>query len=206
MKETKVARSTIGRLPAYLRYLRMREASTPTISATIIAKELGLGEVQVRKDLSAVCGVGRPKIGYETRILITSLEAALGHHEKTKVILVGAGKLGKALLDYAGFQEYGLEIAAAFDAAVEETITSPMGKSIYPVRLLPDYIHQHGIRLAIIAVPAQQAQTVCDLLVENHIRGILSFAPCGLNVPENVCLQQENMALSLAYLNNCVAE
>ncbi|MCI5846374.1 MAG: redox-sensing transcriptional repressor Rex [Candidatus Limiplasma sp.] len=201
MKESKVSRSTISRIPLYLQCLKSREF-TKNISATVIARELGLGDVQVRKDLSAVCGAGRPKTGYDTEELVASLERFLGYDRKSQVVLVGAGKLGRALLDYGGFREYGLEIGAAFDIAVRQMETSAAGKPVYPMDQLEEYIRQHQIRAAIIAVPSSQAQAVCDRLVANRIIGILSFAPCRLTVPDNVCLQKEDMALSLAFLNS----
>lgn len=201
MKESKVSRSTISRIPLYLQCLKSREF-TKNISATVIARELGLGDVQVRKDLSAVCGAGRPKTGYDTEELVASLERFLGYDQKSQVVLVGAGKLGRALLDYGGFREYGLEIGAAFDIAVRQMETSAAGKPIYPMEQLEEYIRQHQIKAAIIAVPSSQAQAVCDRLVANRIIGILSFAPCRLTVPDNVCLQKEDMALSLAFLNS----
>ena len=201
MKESKVSRSTISRIPLYLQCLKSREF-TKNISATVIARELGLGDVQVRKDLSAVCGAGRPKTGYDTEELVASLERFLGYDRKSQVVLVGAGKLGRALLDYGGFREYGLEIGATFDIAVRQMETSAAGKPVYPMDQLEEYIRQHQIRAAIIAVPSSQAQAVCDRLVANRIIGILSFAPCRLTVPDNVCLQKEDMALSLAFLNS----
>ena len=205
MKESKVSRSTISRIPTYLRYLKTREPQTKNISATTIARELGLGDVQVRKDLSSVSGFGRPKTGYDTDGLIATLEAFLGHSDKSGVVLVGAGKLGRALLDYTGFHDYGLDILAAFDIAVTEEQTSKGGKPIYPMAMLDDYIREHHAKIGIIAVPAAHAQDVCDQLVRDDIIGILSFAPCTLRVPPTVCLQAENMALSLAYLNSQVA-
>ena len=142
MKESKVSRSTISRIPLYLQCLKSREF-TKNISATVIARELGLGDVQVRKDLSAVCGAGRPKTGYDTEELVASLERFLGYDRKSQVVLVGAGKLGRALLDYGGFREYGLEIGAAFDIAVRQMETSAAGKPIYPMDQLEEYIRQH---------------------------------------------------------------
>ena len=206
MKESKVSRSTISRIPLYLQCLKSREF-TKNISATVIARELGLGDVQVRKDLSAVCGAGRPKTGYDTEELVASLERFLGYDQKSQVVLVGAGKLGRARCGSrgcggGGFREYGLEIGAAFDIAVRQMETSAAGKPIYPMDQLEEYIRQHQIKAAIIAVPSSQAQAVCDRLVASRIIGILSFAPCRLTVPDNVCLQKEDMALSLAFLNS----
>ena len=103
---TDISRATLGRIPAYLRYLKNLPPCVQTISATVIARELGLGEVQVRKDLGALCGTGKPKIGYVCAELIDSLEGCLRSDDGGTVI-VGAGKLGRALLDYGGFAAAG---------------------------------------------------------------------------------------------------
>ena len=115
MKQTEISRATMGRLPGYLNYLRSLSKETRFISSTAIAKELELGEVQVRKDLSAVCGAGKPKVGYDVSALAESLETTLGTHSKGEAIIVGAGKLGLALLGFGGFSEYGIKISRAFD-------------------------------------------------------------------------------------------
>ena len=105
MKQTEVSRATIGRIPLYLRYLKNKPHTAKNISATTLARELGLGEVQVRKDLGIVSGAGRPKTGYNIEALISALERFLSRDEENSVVIVGAGKLGRALLDYGGFKE-----------------------------------------------------------------------------------------------------
>ena len=118
MARLDIPRATLGRLPLYLRFLKT-EVSGNNISATKIANGLGLGEVLVRKDLGKISNGGRPKIGYETKVLIDDIESALGVSGVTKAVIIGAGKLGRALLGYDGFWEYGLEITAAFDREVD---------------------------------------------------------------------------------------
>lgn len=201
MKQIEVSRATMGRIPIYLKYLKDTKLHTENISATALAKELGLGEVQVRKDLGAVSGAGRPKTGYNVSELINVLEKFLEHNENGNVVIVGAGKLGRALLDYGGFKDYGLEIMAAFDTAVSTPEKSNMGKPIYSMDILDDFCRENNIRIGVIAVPAHSAQEVCDRFVKNGIRALWCFAPCTLDVPEGIPVQYENMALSLAYLN-----
>ena len=116
MEKCSVSKATLGRLPLYLHYLKeILKNDDEYVSATTIAKSLQLGEVQVRKDLSSVSGAGRPKIGYEVSNLIRSIEQVLGCNNQAHAIIVGAGKLGKALLNFEGFEEYGIKISAAFD-------------------------------------------------------------------------------------------
>lgn len=201
MKQTNVMRATLGRLPTYLQYLKeLDPAANENISATIIAKALGLGEVQVRKDLSAVSGAGRPKLGYKTSALIKRLEEVLGQKSVCKAVIIGAGKLGNALLEYNGFANYGLEISAAFDIDADKLGEADSGKAVYSIDRLEDYCVSEGVRIGIITVPASAAQTICDRLTACGITAIWNFAPCQLTVPEGITLQHENLALSLAHL------
>ncbi len=191
----------MGRIPVYLKYLKDTDHGVENISATALAKALGLGEVQVRKDLGAVSGAGRPKTGYNIAKLISTLESFLGLDDISRVVIIGAGKLGRALLDYGGFKDYGLEILAAFDKAVSETEYSKSAKPIYPMSELDDFIKANGVRIGVIAVPAAVAQEVCDRIVSAGVRAVWCFAPCTLSLPERIPVRYENMALSLAYLN-----
>ena len=201
MSDHSISKATLGRLPEYLRLLKLIEKEHKTISATVIAKYLGFGEVQVRKNLGAVSGKGKPKIVYVTSELIERLEYCLGRNNLCQVVIVGAGKLGRALLDYQGFSDYGLEIVAAFDSAVDDVMFSESGKPIYPMREFEGFCYKCDIKIGVITVPKSAAQEICDLMVKNNISAIWNFAPEILHVPDNVVVQQENLALSLAYLN-----
>lgn len=201
MSEKYVPRATLGRLPVYLRYLESIQAGSPTVSAARMARELGYGEVQVRKDLGAVSGSGRPKVGYDTRTLLKQMGDYLGRTHPRQAVIVGAGKLGRALLDYEGFADYGLEVAAAFDVKASGEERSETGKAILPMEEFEGFCYRQGIRLGIIAVPKGAAQAVCDRMVKSNITAIWSFAPLDLRVPEHVSLAREDLALSLAYLD-----
>lgn len=198
-----IPKATLGRLPGYLQYLRgLAETKRKNISATAIAKGLALGDVQVRKDLAAVSGAGKPKIGYETDQLILDIERHLGHDNLTNAVLVGAGKLGRALLDYDGFESFGVKIVAGFDCNDQIMQTGVQKRNILPIGSLTEYCKDNGVRLGIITVGQGSAQEVCDRMVASGITAIWNFAPCALRVPEGILLKQENLALSLAHLNN----
>ena len=199
-----IPKATLGRLPQYLEYLKSLPEARRTISATAIAKALSLGDVQVRKDLAAVSGAGKPKIGYETDHLITDIERHLGYERLTNAVLVGAGKLGRALLDYDGFEEFGVKIVAGFDC--NEIALKNGTKDILPIKDMGEYCRAHDVKLGIITVGQGSAQDVCDRLVECGIEAIWNFAPASLKVPGGVLLRQENLALSLAYLNNQISK
>ena len=202
MEKASVSKATLGRLPRYLEFLReLPPDKVPYISATAIAKGLCLGDVQVRKDLASVSGAGKPKLGYTTKELIEQIEKALGYNQSTKAVLVGVGKLGRALLEFDEFQKFGIEIAAAFDS--NEQIISLAGKTdILPMKQFEYFCKTQNIQLGIITVGEGSAQVVCDQMVQSGIIAIWNFAPCKLKVPAGILLQNENLALSLAHLNN----
>lgn len=207
MERSNVTKATLGRLPQYLQFLNgLPPGQYDHISATTIARMLSLGEVQVRKDLAAVSGLGKPKVGYCTSELITDLEDALGCKKLTPAILVGAGKLGRALLDYNGFEEYGVQITAAFDCNEQVLRMNKTSKEILPISSLKKYCTENGIRIGIITVGSGSAQDVCDQMLEAGITAIWNFAPCQLKVPDNVLVKQENLALSLAHLNSQISK
>ena len=201
MERKEISKSVLKRLPGYLAYLKsLPEGSATYISATALANALGMGEVQVRKDLAMVCNGGRPKVGYLRERLIEDISQFLGYANTTDAILVGAGKLGQALLGYGGFEAYGLNILAAFDAepAAAQTVD---GKPICHISKLESFCRSNNVLMGIITVPASCAQQVCDMLIENGIKAVWNFAPIHLDVPENILVQNENMATSLAVLS-----
>lgn len=202
MDKCTISKATLGRLPSYLEFLRnLPPDKVPYISATAIAKHLGLGEVQVRKDLAAVSGAGKPKLGYVTAELVEKLENCLGCNRLTSAVLVGAGRLGRALLQYDEFEKYGVKISAAFDSN-ERAISLGTKTEILPMNQFEYFCKTQNIKLGIITVGEGSAQAVCDQMVKSGITAIWNFAPCKLNVPASILLQNENLALSLAHLNN----
>ena len=207
MNRYSISKATLGRLPLYLEYLKsLPTADGSTISATTIAKNLSLGDVQVRKDLAVVSGAGKPKVGYQRKKLIDDLESHLGYKKHTNAVLIGAGKLGRALLDYEGFEEFGVKIVAAFDCNDKALQIDKNSKSILPINQLERYCTENEVKLGIITVGQGSAQEVCDKLVESNIEAIWNFAPCSLKVPSSILLKQENLALSLAHLNNQISK
>ena len=196
-----IAKNTLKRLPVYLSYLKQLPENQTYVSATAIAEGLKLGDVQVRKDLAAVSGAGRPKTGYDRIALIETLEEFLGYGERKDAVVVGAGKLGLALLEYEKFSDYGLNIAAAFDSDIEKIGELPCGKRVYHVDEFADYCARTKVKIGIITVPASEAVSVCEMMTECGINAIWNFAPMYLPEPEGVNVQNENIAVSLAILS-----
>ncbi len=201
MERKEISKAVLKRLPGYLAYLKsIPEGNMPYISATALANALNMGEVQVRKDLAMVSDGGRPKVGYPRMNLIDDIEQFLGYDNTTDAVLIGAGKLGQALCGYSGFAAYGLNILAAFDISPTSETTDE-GKPIFQLSELESFCHANKVLMGIITVPAAFAQGVCDQLIACGIKAIWNFAPIHLDVPENILVQNENMATSLAVLS-----
>lgn len=199
MEKSKIQKSTLGRLPLYVEYINGLPEGVKNISSAELAKYYSLGEVQVRKDLASVCCKGKPKIGFDRKELVKCLKDLLSSDNYT--VLIGAGKIGKAILDYNGFDKFGIKIYAAFDSDKEKTGKSENGKPIFHISELKKYCIDNKVKIGILTVPVTVAQSVCDDLIEAGVHTIWNFAPLRLKTPEHVNVRNEDLALSLAYLN-----
>ena len=199
MESKTVSRKLLKRLPLYLNYLKSLPEDFQNVSATAMAKALELGDVQVRKDLAKVSATGRRRTGRNRHQLMQDIEAYLNFAEDTGTVVVGAGKLGRALLDYTGFEKAGFNVMAGFDIEPSVDI-SEGGKPIYPISRLEPFCRHYDVHIGVIAVPAESAQDVCDNLVSCGVRAIWNFAPVHLQVPDSVIVQSENLAVSLTSL------
>jgi len=195
---------TIRRMPLYYNHLKeLKARGVDSVSAPMVAKRMGLSEVLVRKDFAAVSETGgRPRTGFDTAELLKSVGRFLGYENQNDAIIVGAGNLGRALLSYKGFAEYGLRILAAFDADETKTGDLAFGKTVFPISKLKELCAELHVKIGIICVPTTAAQEVCDLLVESGILAIWNFAPINLDVPEHIIVEQENLAISLSLISS----
>jgi len=194
---------TLKRLPLYLRLLRqMKENNEAYASGAVVARELGIDPIVVRKDLAITGAVGRPRLGFEINEIITSIEEFLGWSNTSDAFLVGVGNLGTALLGYQGFEQHGMRIVAAFDANPKIIGKTVHGKPILDIKKLPSLAKRMHVQIGVITVTASVAQGVADAMVEGGIRGIWNFTPAKLTVPEHVILQREDLASSLAVLSH----
>jgi redox-sensing transcriptional repressor len=199
---TSLSVQTLKRLPLYLNYLKsLDREKTKIISSPLIAKALGLNEVQVRKDLAAIKSGGRPRTGYLLEKLIVDLESFLGYGNVNEAVIAGVGHLGRALLSYKGFDAYGLDIVVGFDTD-EHVIGTEVGeKKVLHLEKMVSLCQRMHVNIGVITVPAEHAQAVCDQMIEGGILAVWNFAPVKLNVPEHILVHNENMASSLAVLS-----
>lgn len=196
---------TIRRYPVYLRAVRAKLArGEASVSSAVLASELGLDAVLVRKDLAMSGVAGRPRTGWPTAALEAALAAAIGWDDVSQAALVGAGSLGRALMGYEGFREQGLQIAVAFDTDPALAGHQVNGVRIRPAEDLPKLVRRLAIKLGILTVPASAAQPCADALVAAGVRGIWNFAPVQLAVPTGVVVQNMDLAQPLAVLSHAI--
>ena len=205
--ESSVSKATVSRMPSYLRYLKGEAGKgVEYVSSASISKALGVSAVGVRKDLALVSSrPGKPRFGFEVRGVIVDIEKFLGYHRWTNAVIIGAGGLGRAILAYEGFENYGIHVIAAFDSSPAK-VGAVGGKPVYPMDRLPDIIARNSVRVAILTVPRSAAQDACDEIVGAGITAILNFAPVYLHVPEGVTVKYEDLAVTLAALCGECAE
>jgi len=192
----------VRRLSLYLRQLEsLQRGGRTTVSSKQLGESLGLTDAQVRKDLAYFGQFGHPGIGYRVDDLIGQVRRILGTDKTWNVILVGAGNLGRALSAYRGFEAKGFRLVAVFDKD-----PGKVGKRLGPFTIealsdAPNTIAKQNIRLAMLAVPAEEAQTVADQLIDAGVRGLLNFAPVSITVPSHVALNAVDLAVQLEQLS-----
>lgn len=197
-----IPRKTIYRLSVYLRCLaRLRENGLGTVSSEALAQVAGVKPTQLRKDLACFGTFGTRGLGYDVAALSKRIADELGTSSLQPVILVGVGNLGLALISYRGFEKEGFEIIAAFDAEPKRRRDKEIKQPILGMEELPAFISDHGVKMAILSVPAAAAQAVANRLIEAGIMGILNFSPIVLAVPEEVMVNNVNLAIELENLS-----
>lgn len=194
-------KAVVGRVSLYLRQLEayQRQGCT-TVSSSQLGGPLSIKNAQVRKDLAFFGQFGHPGVGYRIDELIDALRHILGIDHDWPLALVGLGNLGRALIKYRGFRSRGFHIVALFDNDPSKIGLSFDGLIVEPIESLRKVAATRKIRLAILAVPADAAQNVTDLLVASGIRGLLNFAPVPLSVPPHVNLVGVDLSIQLENL------
>jgi AT-rich DNA-binding protein len=197
-----IPRKTVYRLSLYLRCLaRLKDNNIQTVSSEALAKVAGVKPTQLRKDLTYFGQFGTRGLGYDVAALSQMISDELGTNSLQPVILVGVGNLGLALLSYRGFEKEGFEIIAAFDIEPKRRRDKEIDLPILGMEELPNFVQTHHVKMAIVTVPAAEAQEVANTLVQSGVMGILNFAPIVLHVPEDVMVNNVNLAIELENLS-----
>ena len=196
------SQATIGRLALYFRLFKsLYEAGVQIISSEDIGKKLDITPVQIRKDLAAFGQFGMKGVGYYTGELVNQIGNILGLNNHWNMAIVGVGHLGGALANYRNFEVNGFKLAALFDKDIRIIGSTVHGIQISDVRNLKSIVTSRNIQIGIITVPAPEAQSIANLLVEAGVKGIWNFAPIKINVPPEMPLVNEDLAMDLSTLS-----
>jgi len=202
----KISDSTVRRLALYLRFLEQSAAQgLATISSADLAQRGGTTPAQVRKDLSFFGSFGKRGLGYSVSELAGRIREILGLKRSHRVVLVGAGKMGGALLHYQGFRQHGFDVSAIYDRDPKKIGSRWNGLVVRDIRHVEADLKKEPTEIAILVTPAEAAQEVTDRLVRAGVKAILNFAPVQLSVPHDVAVQTVNMALELETLSFALA-
>ena len=202
----KVADSTVRRLSLYLRYLEEFEhRGHATVSSDALATRGGTTSAQVRKDLSFFGSFGKRGLGYPVGDLARRLREILGLTRRYQLAVVGAGKIGGALVQYRGFRVRGFDIVAIFDSDPAKIGRTFDGLEVRDVAELESVLADQPVDIGVIVVPGEQAQAIANRLVAAGVKAILNFAPAQLAVPDEVSLKNVNLALELEALSFTLA-
>lgn len=198
----RIADSTVRRLSAYLRFLEdFEHRGLTTISSEELAKRGGTTSAQVRKDLSFFGSFGKRGLGYSVPELAGRLREILGLGKEWRVIIVGAGKIGAALAQYRGFRQRGFNILAAYDNNPEKIGRRLEGIQVRDIAQLEQDIRREHPDIVVLTVPAEEAQSLVDRVVQSGVKAILNFAPTQLHAPTDVSVKTVNMAMELEGLS-----
>jgi len=197
-KKREIPDIVVGRLPVYLRALsRMIHEGQQVTSSKELGQRLGISSAQIRKDLSHFGEFGKQGTGYQIQYLVEQLQRILKVKDEWKVALIGVGDIGHALTHYNGFVNRGFRIVALFDSDPKKIGSLVNGLIVIDAAKLADEIRARGLKVAMLAVPAEKAQEVANKLVEAGIEGILNYAPINLSVPPNVRVQHIDPVIHL---------
>ena len=206
MLPRKIADSTVRRLAIYLRFLEeFEQQGAATLSSGALATRAGTTSAQVRKDLSFFGSFGKRGLGYDVHALAGQLREILGLNRRYRVVMVGAGRLASALVQYSGFHARGFDIVAVLEKDPAK-IGQRWGEvHVQDVARLEKVVREESVDLAVLVTPADPAQALVDRLVSAGVTAILNFAPLQLHVPEGVEVKNVNLAVELETLSYAIA-
>lgn len=198
--DARLSRATAHRLSLYLRCVAGPARAGGTVSSLELARAVGVGAAQVRRDLAALGHLGRRGIGYDAAGLTSAIRRTLGIDRPWRGVIVGVGNLARALLRYRGFRDQGFEIVGLFDADPEVVGQALEGLTVEPAAALPTRVPELGAELGVLTVPAAAAQPVADALIAAGVRGLLNFAPALLRIPPGVQSVSVDLSVQLEQL------
>lgn len=202
-----ISMAVIRRLPKYHRYLGdLLDRDIQRISSKELSDIIGFTASQIRQDLNNFGGFGQQGYGYNVEALHTEIGKILGLDRPYNAVLVGAGNLGQAIANYAGFRKTGFEIKALFDANPRMIGLKIREFEVLDSDTLEDFIKNNNIDIAVLCIPKNGAQEVINRVVKAGIKGVWNFAPLDLEVPKGVIVENVNLTESLFTLSYLMKE
>ena len=200
--KSRVSDAVVRRLPMYFRHLReLEKAGVVRISSQELGERMNLTASQIRQDINCFGGFGQQGYGYHVSNLKERIGEILGHQHQYHVIIVGAGNIGRAVANYAGFKKEGFNIQAMFDVSPALVGIDVHGTLVQPMDKLEAWLASHQVDIAVLSVPSSYAQETADVLVRGGVRGIWNFAPVDLALPEDVAVNNVHLSDSLHILS-----
>ena len=200
--KSRVSDAVVRRLPMYYRHLReLEKAGVVRISSQELGERMNLTASQIRQDINCFGGFGQQGYGYHVSNLKERIGEILGLHHQYHVIIVGAGNIGRAVANYAGFAREGFGVQAIFDVSPALIGIDVHGILVQPMEKLQGWLDTHKVDIAVLAVPASCAQEMSDTLVKGGVRAIWNFAPVDLAMPEGVAVNNVHLSDSLHILS-----
>lgn len=200
--KSRVSDAVVRRLPMYYRHLKeLEKAGVVRISSQELGERMNLTASQIRQDINCFGGFGQQGYGYHVSNLKERIAEILGLRKEYHVIIVGAGNIGRAVANYAGFMKEGFSIQAMFDVSAALVGIDVHGVLVQPMDKLTDWLSTHQVDIAVLSVPKACAQDIADMLVRGGVRGIWNFAPVDLNLPDGVAVNNVHLSDSLHILS-----
>lgn len=200
--KSRVSDAVVRRLPMYYRHLKeLEKAGVVRISSQELGERMNLTASQIRQDINCFGGFGQQGYGYHVSNLKERIAEILGLRKEYHVIIVGAGNIGRAVANYAGFMKEGFSIQAMFDVSAALVGIDVHGVLVQPMEKLTDWLSTHQVDIAVLSVPKAYAQDTADMLVRGGVRGIWNFAPVDLNLPDGVAVNNVHLSDSLHILS-----
>lgn len=201
MKEEKISEAVVRRLPKYYRYLDdLEQKGIERISSRKMSDDLNLNASQIRRDLNCFGGFGQQGYGYQVTKLKEEIKKILGLGKKYSAVIIGAGNIGQALINYLGFEREGYTITALFDVNEKIIGKEIHGKKIYAMSSLPEYLAENHADIGFIATPKEVAQQAANTLMKFGVKAIWNFAPIDVAVPKDVKIENVHLSDSLYVL------
>ena len=199
--KSRVSDAVVRRRPMYYRHLReLEKAGVVRISSQELGERMNLTASQIRQDINCFGGFGQQGYGYHVSNLKERIGEILGLNHQYHVIIVGAGNIGRAVANYAGFKKEGFNIQAMFDVSPALVGIDVHGTLVQPMDKLDQWLSAHQVDIAVLSVPSAYAQETADALVRGGVRAIWNFAPVDLNLPDGVAVNNVHLSDSLHIL------